>query len=143
MLHPMEGPPPSRHPRFAASMTPGPPPVMTASPARASSCPTCRACSYSGSSREIRADPNTLIAGLTPSQPIELRRVRLQVPEQELLEDSAHVHHPERLVQPWPVPRLGRQLRDEAAKLCQLSRNPGHQLAGGRQAIALDRGDAV
>ncbi len=33
MLQPMETPPASRAPRLAASMMPGPPPVMTAKPA--------------------------------------------------------------------------------------------------------------
>src|ERR671931_491558 len=36
MLKPTESPPPSRAPRFAASMTPGPPPVTIANPASAS-----------------------------------------------------------------------------------------------------------
>ena len=36
MLHPMDIPPPSSAPRLAASMMPGPPPVMTGIPARAS-----------------------------------------------------------------------------------------------------------
>ncbi len=35
MLHPNESPPPSLAPRLAASMMPGPPPVMTAYPALA------------------------------------------------------------------------------------------------------------
>ena len=45
MLQPSDSPPASRAPRLAASMMPGPPPVMTANPARASCDPTSRACS--------------------------------------------------------------------------------------------------
>src|SRR6266540_6948213 len=63
MLHPIENPPPSWQPRLAASMTPGPPPVMTANPASASCRPTVRAVSYIGSSRPILAEPNRLMAG--------------------------------------------------------------------------------
>ncbi len=35
MLQPTDGPPTSRAPRLAASITPGPPPVMTVKPSRA------------------------------------------------------------------------------------------------------------
>ena len=43
MLKPTERPPPSLQPRFAASITPGPPPVTTAKPASAKSRPVSRA----------------------------------------------------------------------------------------------------
>src|SRR3954467_12876852 len=43
MLQPMDSPPASRAPRLAASMMPGPPPVMTAKPASASRRPVSRA----------------------------------------------------------------------------------------------------
>ena len=46
MLKPTERPPPSLAPRFAASITPGPPPVTTASPASANSRAVARAASY-------------------------------------------------------------------------------------------------
>ena len=39
MLRPTENPPPSFAPRFAASITPGPPPVITDQPASANSRP--------------------------------------------------------------------------------------------------------
>ena len=45
MLKPTESPPPSLQPRFAASMTPGPPPVTTAKPASANARPVARASS--------------------------------------------------------------------------------------------------
>src|SRR4026207_489473 len=43
MLKPTESPPPSLQPRFAASMTPGPPPVTTANPASANARPAAPA----------------------------------------------------------------------------------------------------
>src|SRR5581483_139579 len=42
MLQPTDRPPASRAPRLAASMIPGPPPVITVKPARASAPPTAR-----------------------------------------------------------------------------------------------------
>ena len=45
MLKPTERPPPSLQPRFAASITPGPPPVTTANWASAKSFAVARACS--------------------------------------------------------------------------------------------------
>ena len=45
MLNPTESPPPSLAPRFAASITPGPPPVTTVNPASAKRRPTSRASS--------------------------------------------------------------------------------------------------
>lgn len=43
MLRPIERPPYSKAPRFAASMIPGPPPVMVAWPFSARSWPSSRA----------------------------------------------------------------------------------------------------
>ncbi len=43
MLQPTDGPPASRAPRLAASITPGPPPVITVKPSRATAAPTSRA----------------------------------------------------------------------------------------------------
>ena len=63
MLSPTEGAPESTAPRFAASMIPGPPPVMTAKPASPSRRPTSRAAAYRGSSGSVRAEPNTTAAG--------------------------------------------------------------------------------
>ena len=57
MSSPIEGTPASRAPRLAASMIPGPPPVMIAKPASPSSRAASRARSYSGSSRGVRAEP--------------------------------------------------------------------------------------
>ena len=63
-------PPASEAPRLAASITPGPPPVITAKPARASAAPSARPITYSGSSRAVRALPNTLTAlGSSASSP--------------------------------------------------------------------------
>ena len=45
MLNPTERPPPSLQPRFAPSITPGPPPVTTANWASAKSFAVARACS--------------------------------------------------------------------------------------------------
>src|SRR5438105_1179351 len=63
MLQPIESPPPSRQPWFAAVITPGPPPVMTENPASASFRPTSRAAAYTGSPSRILAEPNTETAG--------------------------------------------------------------------------------
>ena len=49
--------------RLAASMAPGPPPVMMANPARESFSVVSTPTSYMGSLRFSRADPNTLTAG--------------------------------------------------------------------------------
>ena len=51
MLKPTESPPPSFAPRLAASITPGPPPVITAQPCSAKLRPTLRAAAYSRESR--------------------------------------------------------------------------------------------
>ena len=50
-------PPASWAPRFAASMAPGPPPVIVATPRAASAAPTARARSYSASPSLERAVP--------------------------------------------------------------------------------------
>ena len=62
MPSPTERPPASVAPLFAASITPGPPPVITAYPALASAAPSRSASSHSGLSGLLRADPNTLTA---------------------------------------------------------------------------------
>src|SRR4051794_26705342 len=67
MLQPTDSPPASCAPRFAASMAPGPPPVMTANPALASACPTRRAVSYASLSTGVLADPNTATPRSTPA----------------------------------------------------------------------------
>src|SRR6185437_3577713 len=63
MLKPTESPPPSRQPRFAASITPGPPPVTTAQPASAKSRAVSRASSYDLDSSGARAEPKQETAG--------------------------------------------------------------------------------
>src|SRR5437764_1356110 len=67
MLHPTERPPASRQPRLAASIAPGPPPVITANSASANLDPRTLAARYMGSSSPMRADPNTQIAVGTPA----------------------------------------------------------------------------
>src|SRR5262245_8158604 len=63
MLKPTESPPPSCAPRFAASITPGPPPVITAQPRPANRRPTARAAAYAGLPSTTLAEPNTETAG--------------------------------------------------------------------------------
>ena len=63
MLKPTERPPPSWQPRFAASITPGPPPVTTAQPARANSVAVARAASYGPLPSATRAEPKNETAG--------------------------------------------------------------------------------
>src|SRR2546428_8547194 len=65
MLRPTDRPRPSRAPRLAASMVPGPPPVITAKPRRASSAARARAASYIGAGGRTRADPKKVTAGPT------------------------------------------------------------------------------
>lgn len=48
---------------LAASITPGPPPVITAKPASASARPIRTPAAYSGESTGVRAEPKTLTAG--------------------------------------------------------------------------------
>src|SRR4051794_4273686 len=60
---PTERPPPSRQPRFAASITPGPPPVTTAQPASPKSRAVSRASSYAGDPSRDRAEPKQETAG--------------------------------------------------------------------------------
>ena len=59
MSRPIEATPASLAPRLAASMTPGPPPVMIAKPASPSLRAASRACSYSGWPGGVRAEPKT------------------------------------------------------------------------------------
>ena len=63
MLKPTERPPPSLQPRFAASITPGPPPVTTAKCASAKSFAVARACTYGALSSPTRAEPKIETAG--------------------------------------------------------------------------------
>ena len=63
MFRPTESPRPSRAPRLAASIRPGPPPVMMAKPRRASSADSARAASYIGSGGRTRAEPKNVTAG--------------------------------------------------------------------------------
>ncbi len=65
---PMDVPPALCAPAFAASMIPGPPPVITAYPASASSRPTSTACAQSGWSAGVRAEPNTDTVGPTSAR---------------------------------------------------------------------------
>ena len=68
MLSPTESASASCAPRFAASIAPGPPPVITANPASPIARPVSRARSYSGESSGIRAEPKTQMAGpISPS----------------------------------------------------------------------------
>ena len=80
MLKPTLRPPPSLQPRFAASITPGPPPVITAQPASPKSFAVARAAAYSGESSRIRAEPKIEHGG--PVDPLD----RLE-PAVELLRD--------------------------------------------------------
>src|SRR4051812_8063155 len=59
MFSPTDSAPASRAPRLAASIEPGPPPVITARPRSPSRRPTSRASPYSGESSGVRAEPNT------------------------------------------------------------------------------------
>src|SRR5215472_7502514 len=63
MLQPTERPPASTQPRLMASITPGPPPVITATPRLARAAPTATACRYRGSEGPIRAEPKQVTAG--------------------------------------------------------------------------------
>jgi len=63
MPSPTLTPPACEAPLLAASIAPGPPPVITAKPASASFRPSASASAYSGWSADVRAEPNTLIAG--------------------------------------------------------------------------------
>ncbi len=63
MLQPIDSAPASRAPRLAASMIPGPPPVMIPKPASPISRAVSLACAYCGWSDGTRAEPNTVTAG--------------------------------------------------------------------------------
>ena len=70
MPSPTDSPPASWQPRFAASIMPGPPPVITAKLSRASAAPSSRPSAYSLCSRGVRAEPNTVTArGSSASMP--------------------------------------------------------------------------
>src|SRR3954447_9161105 len=66
MFSPTEVTPASRAPRFAASITPGPPPVTIAKPASPSMRAVRRASSYGGSGSLTRAEPKIETAGPIP-----------------------------------------------------------------------------
>ncbi len=68
ILAPIETPPASDAPRLAASMMPGPPPVIVPSPAFASRLPTSRAALYIGWLGATRADPKIVTAGPTSAR---------------------------------------------------------------------------
>ena len=83
MFSPIEGAPASRAPRLAASMIPGPPPVMIAKPASPSIRAVARAAAYSGSCAGVRAEPKIDTAAPTcasASKPVrsssEMRSIR-------------------------------------------------------------------
>jgi len=59
MLQPIDWPPPSLAPLFAASMMPGPAPVMIEKPSTASKRATSTAAAYCGSSGWVRAEPKS------------------------------------------------------------------------------------
>ena len=82
MLQPIERPLASSAPRLAASMIPGPPPVITGMPACASSRAVSTAAGYCGSSGLVRAEPKID----TPS--LHVRQV-VEAPD-ELAHDAEH-----------------------------------------------------
>src|SRR5439155_19839789 len=65
---PIDTPPASRAPLLQASMMPGPTPVMTAYPARASPAAVVSAAAYIGSPGFVRADPNIDTASPTSAK---------------------------------------------------------------------------
>ena len=67
MPSPTDRPPASLAPRLAASMIPGPPPVMTAKPSLASAPPISIALAYSGLSGLVLALPKTVTARGNPA----------------------------------------------------------------------------
>ena len=68
MPSPTDIPPACLAPLFAASMIPGPPPVITAKPSSASAAPISSACWYSFEPRLARALPNTVTARGKPAR---------------------------------------------------------------------------
>src|SRR3546814_16065567 len=66
MVRPIDNAPASRAPRLAASITPGPPPVITAKPARPRASATARAAAYSAVPEPARAEPKIDTAFVTP-----------------------------------------------------------------------------
>ena len=78
MLSPTEAAPASRAPRLAASIRPGPPPVITAKPASPIARPISRARAYCGSLGGVRAEPKTQTAGPISRERLEaLAQLRL------------------------------------------------------------------
>src|SRR5438105_4273594 len=65
MLQPTDRPPASLAPRLAASMMPGPPPVMTAKPAWVRQRAVSQAALYIGSDSAVRAEPKIAMAAPT------------------------------------------------------------------------------
>ena len=65
MFRPIDSAPASWAPRLAASMTPGPPPVMIVNPASPSSRAVSRAAAYTGSLSGSRAEPKIEIPAVT------------------------------------------------------------------------------
>ena len=65
MLQPIESPPASLAPLFAASIMPGPPPVMMANPALASLAASWMPAAYIGSPGRTRAEPKNVTAAPT------------------------------------------------------------------------------
>ena len=63
MPSPTDLPPTCEAPKLAASMMPGPPPVITATPSPAILLATRQAAWYMGSDLGVRADPKTATAG--------------------------------------------------------------------------------
>jgi len=57
--------PASLAPQFAASIRPGPPPVITVNPTPASAAPILRVSTYAGWSSVYRAEPKTVTQGPT------------------------------------------------------------------------------
>src|SRR4051794_22246727 len=92
-------PPASAAPLLAASIAPGPPPVMTEKPAWASAAPIFTPISYDGWSAGVRADPNTEMAG-----PISARSLKPST-------NSAWIFSPRHgsVCTQSPVPRLSRR----------------------------------
>ena len=99
MLKPTERPPASLQPRFAASITPGPPPVTTANPASAKIRAVSRARRYGSVCRVHAGGAEIVTAGRwisrTSGSPQELRRDHRDVVGEvfvRALEDALVVH---------------------------------------------------
>src|SRR3546814_16920802 len=66
MVRPIDNAPASRAPRLAASITPGPPPVITSKPAQPRASAPARDAAYSSVSETDRAQPISDTALVTP-----------------------------------------------------------------------------